>query len=382
MPGIDRRCAGRKSQSSWTQSYFNGTSSVATIWSAELARLTGHRRLDDLTLLSLSRVASTNGLVAEKRKWCPLCLREQERDGSPYGQLLWEIETIEACPVHATELVSRCRCGGTGVYAPTAKRLPHVCQYCCRSLAEPHQPRKAPPVALRRARLVSELLDNQDFDRGSWPANGISRFLIGAAHIYFEGESARLSKALGLCKATVHGWANDGRRPTLHRIVGLADVFGCPIRSVLQGDVSCTRIRRALSVGPLRKKASPIRPELRKRIPSKLHAILQRRQPISLTQAARELGIDRWFLQRNYRSACDAMVARFKRHRAAEVSERRSRLIELFRRRAVATAAGGRKPTIVRVMGKASAKLIRMRRECNEILAEIRAQTECTQARR
>lgn len=132
VPGIGPRCSRAAPQVAWKQSYFNGNSSVAMIWSTELARLTGHNRLDDLTLLSLTRVVSARGLVSETRKWCPQCLGDRERDSTPYGQLIWDIAAVDACAVHGVQLVFKCRCGGTGRLRPNGKRLPHICQHCCR----------------------------------------------------------------------------------------------------------------------------------------------------------------------------------------------------------------------------------------------------------
>src|SRR5579862_2026900 len=80
VPGIDPRCSGRWARNVWTQSYFRGAGTVAMIWSHELARLTGHNRLDDLTLSLLARIVSINNLVHESRRWCPHCLRERERE--------------------------------------------------------------------------------------------------------------------------------------------------------------------------------------------------------------------------------------------------------------------------------------------------------------
>jgi hypothetical protein len=241
------------------------------IWAHELVRLTSHNCLDDLTLLPLARVVRVNGVARKTQKWCPQCLSEREREGVPYGLPHWEIAPVapvDACPVHAIRLLSTCRCGGgTGVNARIAKRLPHICRRCCRTLTESSRSTQAPLVLLQRARTVADLLDDPDFDRRSWPAVGLSQFLIGAARRHFEGRLSWVAGSLGLDKATVHGWVHHGRRPPLERVVKLAELFGCPIRSVLQRDASHTQLRAAGPLSSRRPKRSSIPPELRKRIP-------------------------------------------------------------------------------------------------------------------
>jgi transcriptional regulator with XRE-family HTH domain len=370
VPGIDRRCRSQAVHSAWARPSFNATGWLAMLWSSELARLTGHSRLDDLTLLSLARVVSIYGLVSETRKWCPHCLHECERGGVPYGQLLWDIAAVDACPVHAVRLVSTCRCGGTGLRVPSAaKQLPHICQYCHRMLT--HRATRAPLVLLQRARTVADLLEAPDFNCGLWPADGFSRFLISAASLHFEGKLVSLTNALGLSRTTVSGWVHGGRRPTLERIVTLAEVFGCPIRRVLQGDASDTSLRAAVSLGSRRQTSSNIPPELRERIPRQLQALQRRRKAISLGQAVRELQVSHHFLRRNYRTTCDAIVAKFKRQRAAKAAKRRKRLMLMFQIRAKAIAASGTQPSLKRAMGQDSFRLVGLRRQCLQIIADV-----------
>ena len=375
VPGIDQRCFGPWVCNVWTQSYFKGAGAVAKIWACELARLTGHHRLDDLTLLPLAQAVNVSGLAHRARKWCPQCLREQEREGAPYGQLLWEIAAVEACPVHAIRLLSTCRCGETGVNTRTVKRLPHICRWCCRRLSESSHSCQAPLALVQRARLVADLLDDLDFDRGSWPADGFSKFLIGAARRHFEGKILRLADSCGLHKVTVYGWAHYERRPPLNRVVELAEVFGCPIRCVLQGDASHTQMRTATPLSPHRRKWSTISPKLRKRIPGQLRAFQRRRKAISLNQVVRELGVSEHYLRRNYRTSCEVIVAKFQQQRATETAERRNRLMQRFRTRVNAIVASGTKLNLHRAMGRDSLRLIPLRDQCRQILDDLRRQT-------
>jgi hypothetical protein len=375
IPGIDRRCRGPWACNVWTQSYFKGAGVVAKIWACELARLTGHHSLDDLTLLPLARVVNVGGLAHKARKWCPQCLREEELEGVPYGQLLWEIAAVDACPVHEIRLLNTCRCGETGVNTRTVKRLPHICSFCCRRLTESARSSQAPLELLQRARMMADLLDDPDFDRGSWPEGGFSQFLTGAARQHFAGRLARLASILGVDKVTLHGWAHHGHRPPLDRVVKLAELFGCPIRSVLRGDASHTQLRAATPLKSRRRKWSTIPPELRKRIPKQLRAFQRRRKAISLNQVVRELGVSDRYLRRNYRTICDAIVVKFQRQHIAEAAERRNRLMQRFRERVKAIVESGTKLNLHRAMGSDSLRLIPLRDQCRQIIADLRNQT-------
>lgn len=241
----------------------------------------------------------------------------------------------------------------------------------CRSLSESYPSSGPAPAALERSRTVADLLQHPDFDRGSWPVDGFSQFLISAARLHFHGNFSRFAGALGLSKATLHGWAHDGMRPTFHRVVALAEVFGCSIRSVLVGDVPQTEMRATPSLRSRRHRARAIPPEIRKHIPRKLHTFQQRSKPISLAQAARELGVSSCYLRIHYPIECDAIVASFKRRRVAEAREHKDRLMAAFRSKVTAMAASGTKLSLKHVMGKPPTGLIRLRRECHQIIADI-----------
>jgi hypothetical protein len=218
--------------------------------------------------------------------------------------------------------------------------------------------------------MVADLLDDPDFDRSSWPTDGFSHFLIGVAGQHFEGRLSWLARRLGLNKVTVHGWVHKGCRPPLERVVKLAEIFGCPIRSVREGDASHTELRVTAPLSSRRPKSSKIPPELSKRIPKQLRALQRRKKAPSFNQVVREIGVSPHYLRKHYRTACGAIVARLQQQRAAETADRRNRLIQLFRSRVKAIAARGTKLTLGRAMGHDALNLIGLRRQCHQIIAE------------
>ena len=204
-----------------------------------------------------------------------------------------------------------------------------ISQYCSRNVSESHPSSRPAPAALERSRIVADLLQHLDFDHRSWPVDGFSQLLISAARLHFDGKLAWLSRSLGLSKGTLHGEAHEGRRPSLQRVVELAEVFGCSIRSVLLGDASHTQMRAMSSLGSRRHGARTIPPEIRKCRPRKLHTIQRRGKAISLARAADEIGVTGYYLRINYRTASSAIVASFKRRCIAEARERKEHLMAM-----------------------------------------------------
>jgi len=73
--------------------------------------LVGKNNLLYTTILPFSSAyyISTKGLTKEKREWCPLCYREQEKNfETTFDLLIWTIKGVKICLVHKTKLVGNC----------------------------------------------------------------------------------------------------------------------------------------------------------------------------------------------------------------------------------------------------------------------------------
>jgi len=84
-----------------------------------LEAATGVRNLRSGTLLTLSEIASPNGIYALKRSraWCPACLLDDAANGQQYDRLLWIIYDVERCPEHKLKLITKCpRCNNRQFY--------------------------------------------------------------------------------------------------------------------------------------------------------------------------------------------------------------------------------------------------------------------------
>ena len=113
----------------------NGAGTAVLYAAAGLVTLTGERAAERLSfhgLVDLLHLVDRD-LVSQTRRWCPLCWSV---DPDPYDRKLWWLAVVDACPLHACLLESRC--GACGRLQPSLTRgvRLHVCSYCGHDLAE------------------------------------------------------------------------------------------------------------------------------------------------------------------------------------------------------------------------------------------------------
>ena len=307
----------------WAYGYVSGVGVVAQAWSKAVAEMTGHATLESLTLLPLSGVVSTTGLMSERRKWCPECLRCDQSEDIPHGRLLWEISIVEACPEHGVRLADTC--GWCGLARPIwrNKRLPHLCAVCGGPLWKCSPRRNSNEDQLRISELVAEFLNDPQFDRGAWKhaANGPAAFLRTAALLHFEGKTSRLASSLGISKGGMHEWCSGRHRPRFSRLVLIADRFGCSIADVLNGRAETTSspTKRLPRVQSRRSDCDSERLNEEK---ARLASLSRQSPPLSLSAIARELGTYTRALRARYPDQCRRIV---KRHAADKSRRRRKR---------------------------------------------------------
>lgn len=98
----------------WTSSHFahltgiNGRGSVARKVVKIIEELTNASFLSKLTLLPVAHCLSDQGLLTDKKRWCPQCFYDCMSAGGAYGLLLWQIKLVTVCPLHEIPLVSSC----------------------------------------------------------------------------------------------------------------------------------------------------------------------------------------------------------------------------------------------------------------------------------
>lgn len=241
----------------WTSSHWahlmgiNGRGSVARKLVKIIEELTNASFLSKLTLLPVAHCLSDQGLLTDKKRWCPHCIYDCMSAGGAYGLLLWQIKLVTVCPLHEIPLVSSCDCKGALTPVGTrAKHLPYVCHKCGAILGHNKRPFKdqADQKEISIARQISDFLASDIFQVNYCASdlNGVPNFLKEVARVYMEGNAASLARHLGVGKSTLHGWVHGPLLPSLWTVLGIAETFGCTIRDVLVGNIESTVLQGRL----------------------------------------------------------------------------------------------------------------------------------------
>jgi hypothetical protein len=212
----------------------NGLGTYARIFSKALNDLTGRLDAERLTLLAWSNVLPFNGegTLVKRPRWCPFCFEAQSREvGKYYSPLIWSFELYRMCHVHNQPMVDRCvHCGRTQPFIASIPDIGH-CSYCGRLLAKGLSNLSLPADAetLRSERQVEQLLEGivRISDRASESATSMNfaaslQFLIDT---HFGGNRTALCTAMEWDVWAVKAWLNEGKCPTLPKLLQLSMRF-------------------------------------------------------------------------------------------------------------------------------------------------------------
>lgn len=380
--GINRREQASQADRLWRTSFFNGMGKVPQKWVKILEELTSVKRLDLLTLLPLQSKVGMPGISSPTRRWCPICLHEGAEEGIPYGQLLWEIGIVTACPKHHIKLVNSCDCDPAKAHSSLkSKHLPQLCGLCGNSLAlRPGIPVEAASEAeLHRATLVAELLGSNLFEPNGCTSHGagIVPFLQVAVLIVGDECAARTARILGVSKGTLSGWLNYHHLPSLAHAVSIAEVFKVPIAKILvgegSGDFSSLRPKELQRISHRRRlRRNCSKDELER----KLQEILNAEIPVSGREAARITGNSNRGHYLSFPELSRAIAKRSLDQQHKDAQKRREEGLLLIRDTAMQLANEGfiptRKRLEERIKGVSTFFLSNERDECRRICVEVR----------
>lgn len=370
---------GNDAFTSWKLSLFNGIGAVPEIWARRLNDLTGRKDLIDLTLVLLRPYTHRQRLMSAKKKWCPLCLAEAENEGRIYGQLLWEMATVLACPKHGIDLVDQCICKGAGTRARWNKvHLSGRCYFCGRSLAQNYEGfiESASEDEIIRSKLVAELLSN--VDRLKDGGSGISEFLKEAIRHFMNGNAALFGRMLGIKKNTLHGSIHNGFAPTFPQIVEIALACRCSIVDVMSGLHIAFRgtdlaYEQSRAQKPFRTRETGTLDSVK--VASQLEMLLFATPPVSVSSAAAKIGVDRRTLFMEFGDIAKKISRRFSEHRSTEKKRKFNDKCDLYRQSAKRLAEKGIIPTSKRVSQNVRGKRViikgREKTTCSEICMEV-----------
>lgn len=368
----------------WKLPLFSGMGTVPETWAEQLNELTGRNDLIDLTLVPLRTYTNMQRLTSGKKRWCPLCLAEAAKEGRAYGQLLWEIAAVEACPKHGIKLVSQCACKGESPLSTRhVKHLSGYCDLCGYPLTQNYEQfiENASETEVKRARLVADLLgDVESLSRKSDRATvGISDFLKGAVEHFAGGNAALFGKMLGIKKNTLHGWLHGRFVPTFPQLVDIASLCRCSMADAMLGKKTTFDKPGLINIYPGPQKSSRKRGTAKidaEKIKHQLKMLARETPPISVATAAEKIGLNRRTLFKNFGDIAKKINQRFQSHRHSEKIRRFQNKCDLYRRSAEKLMRQGVRPSQrsvaldIKGIGIASNKAYE-RAACERICEEI-----------
>lgn len=307
----------------WHERNLSGIGDAAETWASGLSALTGVGRLDRLSLVLWRDVIAQSALSATWGRWCPDCLAEDRASGkTPYFRLAWDIGAVTVCPKHRAQLVDVCPdCGRTKIRHQATYVVPGWCTHCGAFLgsqaASTRQP--ASPEALWAARQVGLLLSAQG-GQETRPSRDVLQEAIRTVVTRLDhGKSAAFARRIGLGKATVHHWLQEGGIPTLGASLRMALHAGLPLPKLLNGDLEGWRVPQeavqfdlALVIGDSRRETPRVLDWVS--IRAELVRLAALPTPISLAEAARRLEVDTRHLYLQANKEARILGERWKRY--------------------------------------------------------------------
>lgn len=196
-----------------------------------------------LEAASMGRLAGLIGpqhlTTVRNPRYCPICVREPHEE-LPYGQLVWELSFVAACPLHRIRLLPARICG-----APITERLrvgrrpvhPGVCGHCgsigfrcCDTIA--HATAEEIWVAAEAGKVVA--LPRSVVTGLS--SESLRAGIRAAVHNAFDGKPVRAALKAGLARACVLTWLQGKSRPALGLLFKFAYAANANVASLLQGE--------------------------------------------------------------------------------------------------------------------------------------------------
>lgn len=382
--GVNNRVGEVQADRYWRSSFFNTMGEVPLQWCRILGELTGVVGLRRMTLLPVHGLVGLWGCASEARRWCPRCLEASEADGQPYGQLLWEIGCVKACPTHGIPLVSDHGCGAEEVIPPLRiKPLPHLCRACGRSLSL--SPAADLPLAdeadVSFARTIGELLASPLFSEGLREADRtIADFLADVIQSYEGGNGLRAARRIGASKGELSDWLHRRHLPSLPHAARIAGTYGVPLSDVLVGKEGnrsnphlCRKTPRPTSFRPYQRRFRV------DNIVEQLQQFLTLPTPPSESEAAGMVGTSSKELRRLYPELSRAIAERRAEWKEQETNRRREDRLRVVGELVNQMVSEGAIPTFARLeerlIGIPKSFLFKERAACKRICREAKTQS-------
>ena len=374
--GFNNRVGEVQTDRYWRSSFFSGMGEVPEQWCRILGDLTGVTGLRRLTLLPLHGLIGMHGSASMERRWCPHCITESEARDQPYGQLLWEIGCVKACPKHEIHLVSGHGCRPEDAIPPLRiKPLPHVCRSCGvrLSLSADDCVSAASDSEVGFARAIGEVLAGPIFSDGPHEVGRtIADFLTDAIQSVEGGYGNRAVRRTGASKSDISGWKSGRHLPSLPQAYMIANAYHAQLSDALIGRGGIRRFSIPEGAAPRRVSYTPYRDRsLGWNTEAKRQEILSSPTPPSAAQAASLLETSVRELRRLYPDYCHQVVERHSHWVKGETDRHREERLLVVEALVNQMVCEGMIPTIARLeerlVGIPKAFLFKERSACKKV---------------
>ena len=263
--------------------------------------------LDGCSMSRFQEVFSARNLM-RRSGWlfCPHCIAEDE---GMYSRLLWDIQSVNACPSHGTYLLPTDACGKPELRLPLNNRVysSTACSTCgsigfsCMHLTTV----KATAAEVAQARLMEKLLSLGPLTKEGVCRDSLRRGLRELVAGAFENKPTVASIECGLTRSGFRNWLRGSNVPALSGLLKVCERTGADITELLRGKYVKVRASSQVVKGPhvmrrLTLDAVAVRAQL-------VHAAMSS-PPKSLTRVARELDVDPVKLKREFPAESSALL--------------------------------------------------------------------------
>ena len=212
----------------------DGVTRIAGQFSERLSSLTMQPPIKRLGLGWLAGVLSNHGCLRSHGAWCTSCMKEMTREGGAYIPLVWMVDAVIACPIHAQRLQEACpHCGERislrRAWGARCTECPHCCSTLCSETQASQRSgslatAKASPTEIAKSRLVANFVEaTQRLEPDKSPrAPDVQRLIESAIRRGFFDTRAALALEAGISKGTLHLYEHQGGYASLDCLARLA----------------------------------------------------------------------------------------------------------------------------------------------------------------
>jgi len=336
----------------------NGSSNLASTWSALLEQLTSRT---DLHLLTAPWWIGDLPMARNLRSspaWCPVCYAAWKQQGLPlYQPLLWMLQVVMICPTHKKRLVERCpSCQGKQAVIVSHRAQSGECTKCALWLGTGGHPSLEQPLDDEQLNwqewVVSVLKELRTMSLSSGVFSWKTFFTSLARAMERQKGYSQLARLTGIDRRSLYQWVWGTVTPSLELILKFCYICGTTPMHIMANQWAS--LEQAIQADPASRPSPHERAPWQRidveRCQNFMQAILDgREQALSVRQAALRLHCPERFLQSHFPLECKQMTQQYREYRRLQREKYLEGVCEEVRNATVTLHTQGISPTRRRV---------------------------------